>query len=821
MSKTTLSLTGMHCASCAGTIERGLKQYKGVKDAVVNFASERAVITFTPSIIDEEAIILAIKKIGYTAFPSTQSGASGTAAITVTGMMSSHCSNLVYESLIKTPGVINAKVNLATRQATVSYNPHRTSVESLVAAIKNAGYGAERASSGDQEQRAREEEITAWRHNLIAATIFGIPLLYLAMGSAVGLPIPLLSPQTTALILLLLTTPILYAGKNFFINGIRAVAHRNPPTMDTLVALGTGTAFLYSLAATALILSGSSLASPHELYFEIAGIVLAFIILGKYLEAKAKGKTSQAIKALLKLAPKHATIVRNGKETVISIEEVKAGDTVVVRPGEKIPVDGIVIDGHSSVDEGMITGESIPIEKSPGAKVIGATINHKGFLRIQATQVGRDTVLSTIIRLVEEAQGSKAPIQEMADKIAGWFVPAVLCLAITSFAFWMWMGQGLAFALTTFISVLIIACPCAIGLATPAGIMVGTGMGAEHGILFKNAAAIQKSSEVDTIIFDKTGTLTQGKPEVTDVVMLSKIKEQDLLRLSASAEQRSEHPLAEAVVTYSKDRKIRLDEPESFQSVTGKGVTATIRGKRTIIGNRALMHQEQISIRKHEPSILALEDQGKSVLIIALDGKPAGLIAVADVIRDSAISAVKNLHAMGKEVIMITGDNERTARGIGAKAGINKVLAQVLPHQKAAEIKRLQKTGAIVAMVGDGINDAPALAQADVGMAIGSGTDIAIEAGDVVLIKNSPLDVATAIALSGYTMRKIKQNLFWAFAYNIVALPVAAGALYPFTGWLLSPIIAGAAMAFSSVSVVTNSLLMKRFFKSKGSEARL
>ena len=812
VAKTTLCITGMHCASCAGTIEAGLKKYRGVKDAVVNFASEKATITHQPSVIDEKTLISAITKIGYQATPLEQQGATGHIVLSIIGMMSSHCSNLVYESLIKTPGVITAAVNVATGEADISYNPKTTTIDTLIIAVKNAGYDARRIESTDRERSARHAEITRWRHSLTIASAFGIPLLYLAMGEIVGLPQPNLTSQAYSIILFFLTLPIMYSGRDFFINGIRVIAKGRAPTMDTLVALGTGTAFTYSFIATGLILYGSLSVSTRDLYYEIAGIVLAFIILGKFLEARAKGKTSEAIKKLLKLQAKNATVIREGKQVVIPIEDVHSGDIVIVKPGEKIPVDGITIEGHSSIDESMISGESIPVEKSPGSRVIGATINHKGFLRIQATHVGKDTVLSTIIRLVEEAQGSKAPIQEMADKISGWFVPAVLIIAILSFGFWMWMGYGLLFSMTTFIAVLIIACPCAIGLATPAGIMVGTGIGAEQGILFKNAASLQRCHEVNTIIFDKTGTLTHGKPEVTDVVMLSKIRETELICIAGSAEQRSEHPLAESVVTLAKDRRIKIVEPSAFQSVTGKGIVATISGKEVIIGNRALMKTKRISISNNEPSIIALEDQGKTVLIIAINGELSGLIAVADVIKESSIAAVKHLQSLGKEVIMITGDNQRTARGIGAKAGITTVLAEVLPEQKASEIKRLQQSGLIVAMVGDGINDAPALAQADVGIAIGSGTDIAIEAGDVVLIKNDPRDVATAIALSSYTIRKIKQNLFWAFAYNIVALPVAAGALYPLTGWLLSPIIAGAAMAFSSVSVVTNSLMMKRFF---------
>lgn len=807
----------MHCASCAGTIEQGLKKYHGVTEAVVNYATEKATITHDSSAVDVELLIKAITKMGYGAHLSQQPGKDSHAVLSISGMMSTHCSTIVYEVLIKAPGVFNAKVNLATGEAEISYNPHKTTIEALIKAVTNAGYPSKVAQGVDRLAKARQEETNHWRSNLITSAIFGIPLLYLAMAPHVGLYSLNIPPVGEALIQLILTIPIMIAGKDFYINGFRIFINRQSPTMDTLVALGTGAAFLYSLVVTILIIANPvSISTPFstsQLYYEIAGLILAFIILGKYLESIAKGKTSQAIKKLLSIQPKTAFVVRDGKEMELPIQDVIAGDIILVRPGSKIPVDGIVIEGYSSVDESMISGESIPVEKTKASKVIGATINLKGSFRMKATAVGKDTVLAQIIKLVEEAQGSKAPIQELADKVSARFVPIVLAIAIASFFYWWYAGYGFLFGLTTFIAVLVIACPCALGLATPAGIMVGTGLAAEKGILFKNATALQRCHDLTTIVFDKTGTLTVGKPEVTDILMIGSRTEKEVLTLSASAEYASEHPLAEAIVLAAKDRNYPIKKVESFTSHTGMGVSAHIGESSILIGNRRLMQNKKVSLTKHESTIIALEDQGKTVLIMAINGVPQALFAVADSLKKTSKNAVATLKSLGKEVVMITGDNARIAAGIGAQAGITTVLSEVLPSQKAQEIKQLQKPGSMVAMVGDGINDAPALAQADVGIAIGSGTDIAIEAGDVVLIKNDPADVALAMALSSRTMRTIKQNLFWAFAYNIVALPVAAGVLYPWTGWLLSPIIAGGAMAFSSVSVVTNSLMMKRFFK--------
>ncbi len=652
----------------------------------------------------------------------------------------------------------------------------------------------------------KADEITYWRKRLIIAIIFGLPLIYLAMGEWFGLPVPPFRHHALALVQFLLATPIMIASWPFFASGIPAL-FRRVPNMDTLIAIGTLTAYFWSMVVGVFSLHGKIIG---DLYFEIAGILLLFIILGQYLEAITKGRTGEAIKKLLGLQAKTATVIRNKKEIEIPIEDVKVGDLVVVKPGSKISVDGIVVDGYSSVDESMITGESIPVEKKKGDTVIGATLNKTGSFTFKATKVGKDTVLAQIVKLVEEAQASKAPIQQLADKVAYSFVPAVILISILSFVVWTVLGYDPAFSLTAFVAVLIIACPCAIGLATPTAIMVGTGLGAERGILFKNAAALQATRELDIVVFDKTGTLTKGEPELTDILPLGKHSENQILQLAAALEKKSEHPLAEAIVRGAAE-KVTIPVIANFSSVPGKGVQGIVTGKRVKLGNRAMM--EGLELGNASPHLQRLELQGKTAMLLAVGKEIVGVIAVADTLKDYSAAAVKELQALGKKVILLTGDNERTAQAIAQQVGITEVIAGVLPDEKVEKIKELQKQGK-VGMVGDGINDAPALTQADVGIAIGSGTDVAIESGDVVLIKEDLRDVVTAMQISAYTMRKIKQNLFWAFVYNIIGIPVAAGVLYPFTGWLLNPIIAGAAMAFSSVSVVTNSLLMRRFFSS-------
>ncbi|RMF54616.1 copper-translocating P-type ATPase [Candidatus Woesearchaeota archaeon] len=802
-----LAIGGMHCASCAANIEKSLKKKSGVFDASVNFASEKATVSFDPSKISEDALEKAVEKTGYKVI---RKPAKNVLRLRVIGMDNPHCVGTVNAGLSRLKGVISKEL-LVTEKATIAYDPSLVSPKKIKETIQSLGYKPVEEAAHDSEKEAREKEIKSLKKKFVVSIILSIPLLFFAMAPHIGISIPEFFEKNMALIQFILTTPILLVGHQFYTRGFLAVVKTKSATMDTLVAVGTGAAYLYSLFVSIMIWLGNKGFGNDQLYFEVAGILITFILLGKYLEAVAKGKTSQAIKKLLSLQAKTAVVVRGGKEVEIPIEEVVVGDIVLVKPGEKIPVDGIIIDGCSSVDESMITGESIPVEKTKGDKVIGATINKAGSFRFKATKVGSDTALAQIIKLVEEAQGSKAPIQALADKISAYFVPTVVVIALLSFFAWLLLGFGFGFALTAFVAVLIIACPCALGLATPTAVMVGTGLGAEHGILIKSASALQTAHKLDTVVFDKTGTLTQGKPKVTDIIPFGKLSADELIKYAAIIEKRSEHPLGEAIVAEAKQKNIKVSDAESFLSVTGKGVKARFEGKTLLLGNRSLMAESKISVQEHEERIKSLEQEGKTVMIIAINNKVAGLIAVADTLKEHSKEAVKELQRMGKEVIMITGDNKRTGEAIGRELGIKRVLAEVLPKDKANEIKKLQEEGKIVAMVGDGINDAPALTQADIGIAIGSGTDIAIEAGDIVLIKNDLRDVVMAISLSGYAMRKIKQNLFWAFFYNSIGIPLATGILYPFTGWLLSPIIAGAAMAFSSVSVVTNSLLMKNY----------
>ena len=615
-------------------------------------------------------------------------------------------------------------------------------------------------------------------------------------------------PVNFAVIQLILVIPSMIAGYKFYTIGFSRLLKREP-NMDSLIAIGTGAAFIYGIYAVIQIINGNH-EYTMELYFESVGVIITLILLGKYLEAVSKGKTSEAIKKLMGLAPKTATVIRDGKETVIPIEEVRVGDIVLVRPGEKIPVDGEVVEGRTSVDESMLTGESIPVEKNPGDSVVGASINKNGSIKFRATKVGKDTVLAQIIKLVEDAQGSKAPIAKLADIISGYFVPAVMVIALFAGLAWYISGQSAVFSLTIFVSVLVIACPCALGLATPTAIMVGTGKGAEYGVLIKGGEALETAHKVKTIVLDKTGTITEGKPVVTDIITDGKIAPEELLRLSASAERGSEHPLGEAIVNGAKEKNLELSEAESFEAIPGQGIEVVIEGRRMLLGNKKLMDSRNIEITLEEESN-KLAREGKTPMYVAIDNELAGIIAVADVMKPSSRKAIEILHNMGIEVVMITGDNRITAEAIARQVGIDRVLAEVLPQDKAEEIKKLQSEGKKVAMVGDGINDAPALAQADIGIAIGSGTDIAMESADIVLMRSDLMDVPTAIQLSKKTIRNIKQNLFWAFAYNTAGIPIAAGLLHIFGGPLLNPIFAAAAMAFSSVSVVTNALRLRKF----------
>ncbi len=807
----TISIQGMHCASCANKIENALHNIQGVKKANVNVATEKATVEFEPQ-VKQQTLTKTIEDLGYKAIP-TEAPTKDTAILQlkIIGMDNPHCLSTIESGLNNLQGIITKELSI-TENAAIAYNPKITTASKIKSLIKDLGYEPIDQGNIDREKQAREKEMRELKIRTTIASIFSLPLLFVAMiVPLLQIELPNIINNNLVIIELLLATPVLLAGSIFFSRGLLALAKTKTATMDTLVALGTGTAYLYSLIISIMIWNGKPGFTHHDLYYEVAALLIAFILLGKYLEAKAKGKTSEAIKKLIGLQAKTAIVIRKNKEIEIPIDEVQLGDILLVKPGQKIPVDGIIIKGYSAIDESMITGESIPVEKKADDSVIGATINKTGSFTFKTTKIGSETALAQIIKLVEQAQGSKAPIQKLADTISSYFVPAVLAIAILSVITWLSLGHTLAFALTTFVAVLIIACPCALGLATPTAIMMGTTKAAEQGILIKSAEALQNAQHIHTFIFDKTGTLTVGKPEVTDIITKNKFTPEEVLRYAASVEKKSEHPLGEAIVKKASEQKMKFLEVTHFKAIVGRGLEAYANKKALLVGNRKLMNEKNIVIKSYESEIQQLESQGKTVMIIVIERKIAGFIAVADTIKDSAKTMVEQLHQLGKEVIMITGDNQRTGKAIAKLAGINTVLAEVLPEQKATEIKRLQQQGQKVAMVGDGINDAPALAQSDLGIAIGSGTDVAIESADIVLIKNDLRDVVRAIEISKYTMKKIKQNLFWAFAYNVAGIPIAAGILYPFTGALLSPVIAGAAMALSSVSVISNSLLMKKY----------
>jgi Cu+-exporting ATPase len=807
LEKATIPITGMHCASCAVAIEDSLNKVEGVSKAAVNFATEKAYVEYNPAVATSQKLEDAVKEAGYNVLKEE----SQTLNLKVIGMDNPHCLGTVEAALKGVRGIVSSQLTV-NEKARIVFDSTLTSKEAIKKAIKDAGYTPVEETTVDREKEARQREIRTLRIKFFVSLIFALPLIYFAMGPHIKLPEPSLPDWGMALLQLLLSTPIVVAGYQFFTVGIRAVIKNRRASMDTLIALGTGTAYLYSLAVSILIWTGNPDYDMHDLYYEVAGLLIVFILLGRMLEALAKGRTSESIRKLLELQPKTALVIRDSKEQEIPVEEVIVGDTAIVKPGGRVPVDGKVIDGSSSVDQSLLTGESVPVEKNVGDEVIGGTMNQSGWLKFKATKVGADTALAQIVRLVEEAQGSKAPVQRLADTVSAYFVPTVLGIGIITFLAWYLSGSELSFALTTFIAVIIIACPCALGLATPTAVIVGTGKGAENGILIRDAATLEKACQVDTIVFDKTGTLTKGKPVVTDIVPLSNPhSSEEILRLAAAAEKRSEHHLSEAIVSKAEQQKIAIPEIESFIAIPGKGVEARYNKTTVLVGNRKLFAEKSIDIVNADVRISQLESEGKTAVLVGLEAKLIGIIAIADTPKQFAAETVAWLKSQGKQVVMITGDNRRAAESIARSLGIDRVLAEVLPEDKANEIKRLQEKGERVAMVGDGINDAPALVQADVGIAIGSGTDIAIESGGIVLVKDDLRDVARTLELSCYTMRKIKQNLFWAFFYNVVGIPIAAGILYPFTGFLLNPIIAGAAMAFSSVSVVTNSLSMRRY----------
>ncbi len=738
----------------------------------------------------------------------------------ITGMTCAACARTVERVTGKLEGVSEASVNFATEILNITYDNSNLTEEDIKQAIAKAGYKAldnELHTGMDEDKLRKDKEIRSLWRKFITSAIFAVPLLYLAMGSMIWWlrwPIPnwlnpMQYPLSYALVEISLVTPILIVGRRFYSVGFMAILRRSP-NMDSLIAMGTSAAVGYSLYSSYRIITGD-FKYVNNLYFESAGVIITLILLGKSLEAVSKGRTSEAIKKLMGLTPKTAVVIKKGKEEVIPIEVVEVGDVVLVKPGEKIPVDGEVMEGFTSVDESMLTGESMPVEKKIGDNVYAASINKNGSIRFKATRVGSETALSQIIRLVEEAQGSKAPIAKMADIVSGYFVPIVFLIAILAALAWYISGQSMVFALTIFIAVLVIACPCALGLATPTAIMVGTGKGAECGVLFKGGEALETTHKLNTIVFDKTGTITKGSPEVTNIITKELMDKNTLLQLAASAEKESEHPLGEAIIRSAEKEGIAFIRPERFAALPGLGIETVIDHKTVHLGNHRLMLDKKIELGTMCDKADHLASEGKTPMYIAVDYKLAGIIAVADTIKENSAKAIRRLHDMGMEVAMITGDNQRTAQAIAKQVGIDRILAEVLPQDKANEVKLLQSEGKKVAMVGDGINDAPALVQADIGIAIGSGTDIAMESADIVLMKSDLMDVITAIQLSKRTIRNIKQNLFWAFGYNSAGIPLAAGVFYAFGGYLLNPVFAAAAMSFSSVSVLTNALRLKNF----------
>ncbi|WP_413510253.1 heavy metal translocating P-type ATPase [Serratia liquefaciens] len=818
----SLPVEGMTCASCVGRVERALKAVPGVQTATVNLATERADITFGDR-ADPQAAVGAIESAGYAVREETTE-------LGIEDMTCASCVGRVEKALRQIPGVIEANVNLATERARVRHSAGIVTTAMLEAAVEQAGYKARRlsaatASSDDQDSERRENEARGLRRSLLIAALLTLPVFVLEMGSHL-IPamhhwvLGVLGEQRNGYLQFVLTTLVLFGpGLRFFRKGVPALL-RGAPDMNSLVSVGTAAAYGYSVVATFIpqvLPQGTA-----NIYFEAAAVIVTLILLGRTLEARAKGRTSQAIKRLVGLQAKTARVERNGETLEIPLDQVTTGDVVFVRPGEKIPVDGQVVEGASYVDESMITGEPVPVSKSVGAEVVGGTINKTGAFSFRVTKVGANTVLAQIIRLVEEAQGSKLPIQALVDKVTLWFVPAVMAAAALTFLIWLIFGPtpALTFALVNAVAVLIIACPCAMGLATPTSIMVGTGRAAELGVLFRKGEALQALRDVSVIALDKTGTLTKGRPELTDLVPAEGFDYDEVLALVAAVETRSEHPIAEAIVAAAKQRDLKIAAIEAFDATPGFGVSAKVSGRTVSVGADRFMTQLGLDVASFLPAAQRLGEQGKSPLYAAIDGRLAAVIAVADPIKETTPEAIKALHALGLKVAMITGDNAATASAIARQLGIDEVAAEVLPDGKVAALKQFRSHGARVAFVGDGINDAPALAEADVGLAIGTGTDVAIEAADVVLMSGDLRGVANAIALSQATIRNIKQNLFWAFAYNAVLIPVAAGMLYPINGTLLSPIFAAAAMALSSVFVLGNALRLKRFQAPMGIESR-
>ncbi len=817
MEHQVFSIRGMTCAACAQRIEKTVRKLSGIGQASVNLASEKLFVEYDESALPLSTIKEAVSKIGYEVVEKQD---HTNVTIPIGDMTCAACAQRVEKAIRKLEGVNSVSVNFATEKATVSYDPQQVRLSAIRGAIEKAGYKAlevKKTAASDEDRARKQKEIRTLWTKFIVSAIFSLPLLYIAMApmiTFVRLPFPsgldpMNYPLIYALTELVLVLPVIGVGYRFYTNGFRSLVQRSP-NMDSLIAIGTTAAVLYSVYNVWQIANGA-FGAVEALYFETAGVIITLILLGKSLEAVSKGRTSEAIKKLMGLAPKTAMIIENGEEKEIPIDEVEVSDVIVVKPGAKIPVDGTVLEGHTAIDESMLTGESMPVDKKAGDAVYAASINTNGTVRFRAEKVGSDTALAQIIKLVEDAQGSKAPIAQMADIVSGYFVPIVCVIALLAGIAWYFGVRDLEFALTIFISVLVIACPCALGLATPTAIMVGTGKGAENGILIKGGEALETAHKINTIVFDKTGTITEGKPTVTDVLPASGIQADDLLQMAASAEKGSEHPLGVAIVQGAQEKGLTFHAVEGFEALTGRGIEARISGRAVLAGNRKLMDERGISLSELEAASDRLAEEGKTPMYIALDGKIAGIIAVADVVKQSSRAAIESLHKMGIQVAMITGDNKKTAAAIARQVGIDRVLAEVLPQDKSNEVKKLQNEGQKVAMVGDGINDAPALAQADIGIAIGSGTDVAMESADIVLMRSDLMDVPTAINLSKKTIRNIKQNLFWAFGYNVIGIPIAAGVLHLFGGPLLNPIFAAAAMSLSSVSVLTNALRLKNF----------
>lgn len=821
MSETkTYEIEGMNCASCAQTIQDAANKLSGVIEATVNFASEKIKVEYDES-FTIDALEEAVDEAGYTLVVPQDA----TKIFLIEGMTCASCAQSIEGAVSDIDGVTEASVNLASEKMTVTYDPLKVSVRDIIDEVDNIGYHAkiqQKDTADEETSEAKFSKEADYKKRTIIGFLFMIPLMIFSMAPMFGVNLPsavnpMTSPLNFALVQLVMTLPVMYTGIPYYKQGFKTLLAGHP-NMNALIGLGTGAAFLYSLGAT----MGIWMYGNHELamglYFETTTMILALHSLGKYMEERSKGKMNEAVQSLMNLAAKTARIVHDDQEEEVPVEQVAPGDIIRVRPGEKLPVDGIVVEGRTAVDESMLTGESIPVEKEAGSEVIGASINQNGSIDYRATKVGDDTALSQIITLVEEAQGSKAPIANMADIVTKYFVPTVIALALISSLLWFFAGQSFIFSLSIAISVLVIACPCALGLATPTAIMVGTGKGAEHGVLIKSGEALENIHDVDTVVFDKTGTLTKGEPELTDIIPAEPVNlsEAELLSLAASAEKGSEHSLAQAIVDAAKERNLTLQDTTDFEAIPGRGIQARVDGQLIYFGNQKLMTEQTIDL---SDAILdqsdQLADEGKTPMYLANEDGLLAIIAVADVLKPSSREAIDSLHKKGIEVVMLTGDNERTAQAVAAEAGIDGVFAEVLPSDKSDKIIELQEQGKKVAMVGDGINDAPALAQADIGIAIGSGTDVAVDSADVVLMKDDTREVNTTIELSNATLKNIKQNLFWAFAYNTLGIPVAMGILYLFGGPLLSPEIAAIAMSFSSVSVLLNASRLKTFTPSK------